>query len=336
MNTAKSLILMATYNGEKYLDRQLQSIVSQSDPDWHLLIRDDGSKDGTIEIIRKYLSDDRIELIVNDSDRHGAYRNFFSLIENAKKREAYDYYFFADQDDEWLPDKLDVMTSAMKESEFANSPLLAYSDMRVINQDDEVIHESLHQVMGIGDIGKNSGSPFGIFYAHGFLWGCDTAFNRQLFEKLIPLDDRNEYINIVSHDNYVGKFATAFGHIEFVDRPCMNYRRHGDNTTGAYSMKLNPVKILKRGLLQLNDLARVHARVYTQSLIAIEQIKCAEDYAPAIDDIELSLKTGGIKGVKILRKYHIKRKQKARTFAIYFIMLFGLYKKWMWEKQLEK
>ena len=98
----QSLILMTSFNGEKYICEQIESICKQTLKDWHLLIRDDGSSDKTIDIIRSFMAkDSRIELIKNETEQHGAYLNFWTLIEYAKALPAYDYYFFADQDDVW-------------------------------------------------------------------------------------------------------------------------------------------------------------------------------------------------------------------------------------------
>lgn len=101
MQTNKLLIMMATYNGDAFLREQLDSILRQTVTDWSLIIRDDHSSDQTVDIIQEYMAkDERIQLIQNESDFHGAYYNFFGLINAVRQQGAHsDYYVFADQDD---------------------------------------------------------------------------------------------------------------------------------------------------------------------------------------------------------------------------------------------
>ena len=94
---------MATYNGENYVSQQLESIISQDYSDFDLYIRDDGSTDKTLEIIKSYIKEDnRILLIENQGNVHGACINFYELLKIAKKNiDNYKYYFLSDQDDIW-------------------------------------------------------------------------------------------------------------------------------------------------------------------------------------------------------------------------------------------
>lgn len=106
-------VLMSTYNGELYIDEQIQSILSQKDVDLNLLIRDDASKDNTIEKIKKYTTRDNVSFY--NGKNIGATRSFFDLMNHAGE---YEYYCLSDQDDVWDDDK--VITAVNK--------LLPYSD----------------------------------------------------------------------------------------------------------------------------------------------------------------------------------------------------------------
>lgn len=319
----KSLILMTSYNGEKYIGKQIESIINQTFKNWNLIIRDDGSTDKTIDIIEEYIaSNDRISLLRNLSDRHGAYLNFFTLIQHAKSEKEYDYYFFADQDDIWLEDKLEKMITCGEMHK--DIPLLVYGDMQVIDGNDDLVYSSIDDVMGIGEI-----SGMSLFFTHGFLWGCDVMVNHLLFElvPVFPLTD--VHIDIMSHDNYFGKFAYIVGKIIYLPEPCIQHRRHGDNETGSYSMWLSPIKIFKRFFLETDNLAQTHARVYNQTLQTINQMQVAGYSDQRLDEIRNGIVHGGLKGVKVLRKYKVKRKQRARTIGIYFIMLSNRYKEYL-------
>ena len=103
INKRSIAILMATYNGEKYLKEQIDSIMNQTNHDWTLYIQDDGSKDKTLDIIKSY-SDERIVWVDNGLTRQGCCMNFMSLLNKVESS----YYMFCDQDDVWLPEKVQI------------------------------------------------------------------------------------------------------------------------------------------------------------------------------------------------------------------------------------
>lgn len=315
---------MTTYNGEKYIQQQIDSIIKQSFSNWNLIVRDDGSTDGTVEVLKKYCEkDSRIEIICNDTEKHGAYLNFFSLIEYAHCLKDYDYYFFADQDDIWLPYKLEEMI-AFSEKRNSDVPRLVYSDMQVIDGKSNVVYASINEIMGIGSI-------YGLsqFFTHGFLWGCDSMVNRALF-KVVPVFPLNDaHIDIMSHDNYYGKFAKVLGEVLYFDKPMIQHRRHGGNETGSYSMKLSPLKIFKRAVLQFDNLAAIHARVYNQTLLTIREMEKIDLVSNDIEVIQETIVQGGIKGCIRLKKFGVRRKQFARTLGIYMVMFTKKYKKYL-------
>lgn len=323
----RCLILMTSCNGEKYIGQQIESICKQSLNDWHLLIRDDGSKDNTIAIIRSFVSsDERIELIENKSAKHGAYLNFWTLIEYAKSLPAYDYYFFADQDDIWVKDKLQIMTDYAQNSGCNNEPLMLYSDMEIIDGENRQLISSINEVMGSGVM-----KGYSLFFTHGFIWGCSAMINNLLFRvtTTFPLDDPR--IDIMSHDNYYGKFALVLGTVRFVNQTLIRHRRHADNTTGAYKLKLDPTSIFKKSVFHFDDLSRTHARVYNQTLLTLRQMEQSGVDRKEIAVIRSAIKKGGLKGVYCLKKFKVQRKQHSRTLGIYVVMLTGSYKKYLIE-----
>lgn len=324
-NNKKSVILMTTYNGERYIGKQIESIRRQSLKDWVLYIRDDGSTDRTVDFLKNICTkDSRIQLFLNETGQHGSYLNFFTLIDFVKQQDAADYYFFADQDDIWIQDKLEMMIQAAEQSGYNDKPLLVYADMQIIDENDDVIYESLHKVMGIGDIDKYS-----LYFTHGFLWGCDVMANSVLFQNTPCLSRDHSLINIVSHDNYFGKFALSTGKILFVNRTGIKHRRHGDNATGGYEMKLSPIAVIKKAVFSFDKLAMTHARVYNQTLCFVEQARTAGVDNPDISKVEHIIRTGGIYGAFTFVRWKVKRKQFSRTIGIYLVMLCKSYKKYL-------
>lgn len=326
-SSIKSLILMATYNGEKYLRKQIESIIHQTNKNWKLLIRDDGSTDSTVFIIREYMEkDQRISLIMNKTNKHGAYLNFWTLIDYAHTLEKYEYYFFADQDDIWDINKIEIMTKYANIQNPSNKPFMLYSDMRVINGKDECIYESVNKIMGNGEM-----KGLSLFFSHGFIWGCTVLVNNALFElvPVFPLNSTN--IKIMSHDNYFGKYALLFGKLRYLDMALINHRRHDSNTTGGYNLKLTPMAIVKKSLIFFDRTAQIHALVYNQTMLMIKVMRSNN-----LDDkytyrIQHAIETGGIEGCRILKKMGVKRKQWIRTLGIYIIMASKVYKKYLLE-----
>jgi rhamnosyltransferase len=129
-------ILMATYNGEKYIHEQIESIINQTYKNWRLLISDDGSVDGTVEIIKKYIKKDkRIELIEDNLGNLGVVKKFRELL----KRAEADYIMFSDQDDIWLNNKIErTLNEVFKFKERIEAPLLIHSDSFIMNNDTKV------------------------------------------------------------------------------------------------------------------------------------------------------------------------------------------------------
>lgn len=314
---------MTSYNGEKYIRQQLDSICRQTYKDWTLLIRDDGSNDSTIGIIEEYMSNDnRIQLLKNDTTKHGAYLNFWTLIQYARIIQPYDYYFFSDQDDVWLPNKLEMMMAAIDDKK--NIPVLAYADMQVIDERGELIYSSLNDVVGLSKIGSYSE-----FFVHGYVAGCAAVVNQRLFEDVPEFPLESKAVSIMSHDNYYTKFAVTMGDVLYIDSPAIQYRRHGENVTSGNSYRLSIRKILSKASGIFGALAETHGRVYAQTLLTIEQMKHTGICTPDIECIETGIRVGGIKGVRILNKYKVSRKQLSRTIGLYVVMLIGTYKKYM-------
>ena len=133
-------ILMSTYNGEMFLADQIKSIQNQTVKDWTLYIRDDGSSDKTRDIINAYAQADSRIVFINPEHQNnlGVIRNFYTLLKHSEA----DYYFFSDQDDIWLENKLEV-TLAKAKAYPSDKPLLVYTDLKIVNQELTVLHESM-------------------------------------------------------------------------------------------------------------------------------------------------------------------------------------------------
>ena len=155
--------------------------------------------------------------------------------------------------------------------------------------------------------------------------------NRSLFQVVPLLRLDNPHIDIMSHDNYYTKFALSIGTVKYIPQKCIKHRRYGSNTTGNYHMKLTPLSILSKATKGYASVAKTHALGYVQTLQAISMMKEQQLETPETIDVEKAITIGGIKGVLIMVRQRVIRKQISRTLGIYLVMLFGSYKKYMME-----
>ena len=212
----KVSVAMATYNGEKYIKEQIETILNNLDDKDELVISDDGSSDMTIEIINK-INDKRIKLL--EGPRKGLKKNF----ENAIKNTTGDVIFLSDQDDIWMENKVEKVLECFNN----NNYILIQHDAVVVGENDKVIYESFaeHRKVKTGVIKnliKNS------------YHGCCIAFRKELIKEILPIPD-----NVYLHDEWIGIVAELNGKTYFLDEKLIKYRRQSENTS---SFKHLPVK----------------------------------------------------------------------------------------------
>jgi len=218
-------ILLATYNGEKYLKQQIDSILAQSNRDWQLSIRDDGSSDDTVKIIKDYVAkySDKIRLIEDSSGRLGPALNFGKLLEQA----AGNYVMFSDQDDIWLPNKIDLTLNAMRASEknYPNMPLLVHTDLKVVDAELKPIADSL---WNHNKICPDTGNDLKKLIYRNVVTGCAAMINRKAVEISIPIPPQARL-----HDWWIALNVAKYGKIIYISTPTVLYRQHSQNIIGA-------------------------------------------------------------------------------------------------------
>lgn len=224
--TAPIDILLATYNGEQYLAEQMDSILGQTERSWRLIIRDDGSTDGTLGILHRYAAQypDKIVVVENPMRRLGALGNFSALMEVSDA----DYTMFCDQDDVWLPDKIRVSLDALRslERQFRTStPLLVHTDLSVVGPHLEVLHPSVWKYQVFDPV---RGRALNRMLVQNPVTGCAIMINRALRELAVPVPSEARM-----HDWWLALVAAAFGKIDSVCMPAVLYRQHGKNWAGA-------------------------------------------------------------------------------------------------------
>jgi len=227
IHLAKVYIVMATRNAGVFLRSQIVSIQNQTHSNWALWIRDDYSSDGTAERLNEWADDVRINLLSPRSYGEGAAHAFFDALQSIPK-EA-DYFAFCDQDDVWIPSKLELSIKKIKglEADHPGEPCLVHSDMRVVNESLKPIADSFFKYQGLSPTSRNSLKDL---LVQNHVTGCTTLFNRPLLERVLQGGFPD---SVCMHDWWIALVAAASGHIGTIDHALVWYRQHASNDTGA-------------------------------------------------------------------------------------------------------
>lgn len=205
-------VCIATFNGEKYIKRQLSSILSQLSAGDEVILADDSSTDNTLDVVRSF-KDSRIH-IIDGPNKHSPIWNF----ERALSKASGDYIYLADQDDEWLPNKIKVTQQYLQNYD------CIVSDNVCINSDGTIITSSFYKLNK-----TKSGKYYNLLIKNGYL-GCCMAFKRKVLEASLPFPS-----NIPMHDIWIGNVAAFKYNVKFIPEKLIRFCRHGDNVSTTAS-----------------------------------------------------------------------------------------------------
>ncbi len=243
----KIQILMSTYNGEEYIRTQLDSIVNQTIEEKKLLIRDDGSIDNTVLIIQEYQKlYPWIEFY--QGSNIGVQRSFFDLLEHSDSKA--DYIAFADQDDKWLPEKLECAVKKLKELfQKTKQPLLYCGSQVMVDEQLQPIDVTVTRIV--------KKAAFGNALVQNICTGCTAVINQQLAE-LIRNNIPKDIDAVVMHDWWLYLVASCFGSVYYDNKSYILYRQHEKNTHGAILRKRELIKY------RIKQLTKPRGDVYRQ------------------------------------------------------------------------
>lgn len=261
MNTKNKVnvaILMATFNGERFIEEQINSICNQTFRDWTLYIRDDGSTDETISIINHFeKKDNRIHLISDNMKRLRPMRSFLTLL---KEVEA-DFYFFCDQDDFWEKKKLELMMSQILNQD-NRKPNLVYCNLQCVDSSLNPIANKFNSLVGtVTNYSRciTNDMP-----------GCVMLINKALRDLTVKYTTNN-YEGIMMHDWWIALIAQFCGEITFLNDRLVLYRQHGDNTIGAGKNGSILKKIFQKGIVKKQE--KLVVQTYLQIIAFFETYK---------------------------------------------------------------
>lgn len=264
-------ILLATYNGEKYVGEQIDSIINQTYRNWILLIRDDNSKDRTLEILKEYeKKDNRIKVIEDKKGNLEFVKNFEELLNNSKE----DWVMFSDQDDYWLENKLEIYINELNKllKEEIEEPLLLHSNSFVCDDNLEIIKDEF-----INSKIANKYNEDDFYFAY-FVQGSTVLINRAIIDLALPFSK-----NVTVHDRYFHLLAEFFGKRIFINESLIKYRQHSNNKIGAKTSIIS--KIFKKRYFHTEDreLILEIQKKYKDNL-GTEQIEKIEKYLEVTND----------------------------------------------------
>ena len=301
-------VLMATYNGEKYLEEQFDSLLNQTYKDFICYIHDDGSNDGTLKIINKYIKDYPDKFCYIDGEKTGSsMNNFFFLLSMVEA----DYYMFCDQDDVWLPDKIKKTYLKVLDEEKKNvdKPILAFCDMKVVDKDLNVISNSFvkYNMLDVQNL------EFNRLIVQNSVAGCTSMFNRIARDEGIKYKQTNSPECIMIHDWWIALVCAAMGKVTFVREALMLYRQHGDNNVGAtkeYGFKVY-IKLFFF-LITFSHVKKTKIRIekFVRQAQQLEIYSLSGDNKEILNTIKNFYKMNKFQRIKAFKKYNIYRNRR--------------------------
>lgn len=227
-------IVLATYNGERFLDAFIQSLQQQDFAQWTLLVSDDGSQDQTVPMLHAWAAAEPRIRIVNLERQGGVAANFSKAMEYSNA----DYILFADQDDIWLPNKVSELVTATAEAEGdkSDTPVLVFSDLTIVTENLTEISPSLYRYRNLDPM-RNLHADYLLWFSS--VYGCSVGFNRALAKLATPVP-----CSAIMHDQWFALQAALHGRIVYLDRSFVLYRQHRNNDMGA--MLTNPIQKIRR------------------------------------------------------------------------------------------
>ena len=222
-------IVMGTYNGEKYVGEQLDSLLGQTLLPDRILILDDCSADSTPQILERYAQDypGLIEVVRNRENSGGSARNFMSMMTTVRD----DYLMLCDQDDVWLPDKIQLSYDAITAMEAqwgVEVPCLMHSDLRVVDEDLTPDANSFRE----STFANYDRTTLRDQLIQNTATGCTIMYNRALANLITRAPQ-----HMVMHDWWISLIAAAFGHMGHIDDCTILYRQHRANQIGVTDMR---------------------------------------------------------------------------------------------------
>lgn len=230
-------ILLTTYNGERYLKEQIDSILNQTYTNFNLIISDDCSTDGTIDILKEYeKQDERIKVYLQDNNL-GYVKNFEFLLKQVQSP----YYALSDQDDVWLPEKIEKSMAKLKKEDAD----LVFGDLKVVDKNLNTIYESFNDFMLLSTKINKFMDSYKLNYLYNCITGCTTVGKSSMIKQFVPIPTESRHL---IHDHWIGIIISLKGKVTYIPEKLILYRQHGKNQVGTdkISHKYQKIQDIKK------------------------------------------------------------------------------------------
>ena len=294
----KVCVLMSTYNGEKYLREQIDSILAQKDVEIDLFVRDDGSTDDTINILEEYSQKGLLKYKKGKNLRPA--KSFMELV---YENDGYEYYAFADQDDYWKDKKIYSAVEKLKE----------YSTMALYISAVEVVDKDLNFI-------SKSANDAKFTLAESFIQspaiGCTMVFNSKMRDEIVKYDISNLEIGL--HDSWIYRVNLAIGGILIYDtEPYIKYRQHENNVIGA-----KKTKTITSGLNELLKKRRKYKSEVVKNMIQFYSNEMTEKSKNTLDKILKLAENGSLRNkMEIIFDKEFKTNNRNTNLKFYYDVL---------------
>lgn len=214
-------VLMATYNGEKYLKDQIDSILNQTYKNIHLIISDDCSTDKTREILKSYEENERVSVFYQEKNL-GYVKNFEFLLKHITSN----LYMLSDQDDFWLPEKIEKSVEKLQSENLD----LVFGDLEVVDENLNTIFPSFAKFMLLDRKIRKELNTNKLQYLYNCMTGCTILSKKKFLNDILPVPTTSKY---VIHDYWLGLVVSLKGKVGYLETPYIKYRQHGNNQVGT-------------------------------------------------------------------------------------------------------
>jgi glycosyltransferase involved in cell wall biosynthesis len=303
---------MATYNGGAFIARQLNSLLAQTYTNWQLWIRDDGSMDKTLDIIKAYMERcSNIRLIINKSEVKGARSNFSALFDLARQDETVQYIMFCDQDDIWKADKIERSFFAIQdiETNFSGEPALIYGNLQLMGENDRFI---------AGELKLKHHIHLRNLISYNYVFGCTMMLNRALIDEIEIIPSTAE-----NHDYWIALVASLH-HSRFIQGKLICYRQHGQNTSGNIVGNNGFLSRIERHFLSpQKEISMLRSRyVMLTDFFSRYQQKMSPEYRQLLHDYLKAYDKGRLTVCYEITRNRIFRKGFFQSLALIYHILF--------------